>query len=86
MTRVLIADKFEKVGIDGLKDLGFEVLVRPDLKLEELGEALREVDPKILIVRSKKVNGEAMQQAPRLSLVIRAGAGGQHQHRQNNRC
>ena len=75
MTRVLIADKFEKVGIDGLKELGFDVVVRPDMKPEELGDALREVDPKVLIVRSKKVNGEAMQQAPGLSLVIRAGAG-----------
>ena len=75
MTRVLIADKFEKVGIDGLKELGFDVVVRPDMKPEELGDALREVDPKILIVRSKKVNGDAMQNAPRLSLVIRAGAG-----------
>ena len=75
MTRVLIADKFERVGIDGLKELGFDVVVRPDMKPEELGDALREVDPKVLIVRSKKVNGEAMQQAPGLSLVIRAGAG-----------
>ena len=75
MTRVLIADKFEKVGIDGLKDLGFDVVVRPDLTLEELGDALHEVDPKILIVRSKKVPEEAMKKAPGLSLVIRAGAG-----------
>ena len=67
MTRVLIADKFEKVGIDGLKDLGFDVVVRPDLKLEELGNALHEVDPKILIVRSKKVTEEAMKKAPGLS-------------------
>ncbi len=75
MTRVLIADKFEKIGIDGLKDLGLDVVVRPDVKLEELGDVLREVDPTIVIVRSKKVTEEAMKKAPRLSLVIRAGAG-----------
>jgi len=75
MTRVLIADKFEKVGIDGLKEMGLDVVVRPDIKLEELGDVLHEVDPRILIVRSKKVTEDAMKKAPGLSLVIRAGAG-----------
>lgn len=75
MTRVLIADKFDKVGIDGLKDLGLDVVVRPDLKPDELGDVLHEVDPNILIVRSKKVGENAMKKAPRLALVIRAGAG-----------
>ncbi|MDX2058887.1 MAG: NAD(P)-dependent oxidoreductase [Gemmatimonadales bacterium] len=75
MTRVLIADKFEKVGVDGLKDLGCEVVQRADVKAEELPALLREVDPKILIVRSKKVSEEALRSGPRLSLVIRAGAG-----------
>ena len=75
MTRVLIADKFEKVGVDGLKDLGCEVIERPDVKAEDLPAMMREVDPKILIVRSKKVNEAALKEGPRLSLVIRAGAG-----------
>jgi len=30
--KVLIADKFEKVGIDGLKDLGCTVVAEPDVK------------------------------------------------------
>ncbi len=75
MKRVLIADKFEKVGVDGLKDLGCEVIQRADVKAEELPALLREVDPKILIVRSKKVSEDALRSGPRLSLVIRAGAG-----------
>lgn len=75
MTRVLIADKFEKVGVDGLKDLGCEVVERPDVKAEDLGGVLREVDPQILIVRSKKVGEAALRDGPRLALVIRAGAG-----------
>ena len=29
--KVLIADKFEKVGIDGLKELGCSVVMRPEL-------------------------------------------------------
>ena len=34
--KVLIADKFEKVGIDGLKELGCTVVSQPDVKAEEL--------------------------------------------------
>lgn len=75
MKRVLIADKFEKVGVDGLMELGCEVFERPDVKADELPALLAELDPRILIVRSKKVNEAALTAAPRLSLVIRAGAG-----------
>jgi D-3-phosphoglycerate dehydrogenase len=72
---VLIADKFEKVGIDGLKELGCTVVSQPDLKADDLPAKIREVDPHILIVRSKKVNAEALKAGTALSLVIRAGAG-----------
>src|SRR5215207_9876990 len=73
--KVLIADKFEKVGVDGLKELGCTVVTEPDVKAEALGELMREVDPHILIVRSKKVSAEALRAGTALSLVIRAGAG-----------
>ena len=46
--RVLIADKFEKVGIDGLKELGCEVESQPDLGADTLPGALergRPADP-----------------------------------------
>ena len=33
--KVLIADKFEKVGIDGLKELGCSVVSQPDVKAED---------------------------------------------------
>ncbi|MGE0440883.1 MAG: phosphoglycerate dehydrogenase [Gemmatimonadales bacterium] len=75
MKRVLIADKFEKVGVDGLKDIGCEVIERPDVKAEELPALLQELDPRILVVRSKKVTAAALEAAGQLSLVIRAGAG-----------
>ncbi len=71
--RVLIADKFETVGVDGLKDLGCEVIHRPEVV--DVAQTIREVDPKILIVRSKKVDAAALSAGPALSLVIRAGAG-----------
>jgi D-3-phosphoglycerate dehydrogenase / 2-oxoglutarate reductase len=73
--KVLIADKFEKVGIDGLKELGCEVVAQPDVKAEGLAALIRETDPHILIVRSKKVGAEALSAGTALTLVIRAGAG-----------
>jgi D-3-phosphoglycerate dehydrogenase len=73
--RVLVADKFETVGVEGLKDLGCEVVLQPDVKAEELPSTLHELDPKVLIVRSKKVGEPALRGGPALALVIRAGAG-----------
>lgn len=73
--KVLVADKFETVGVDGLKDLGCEVVLRPDVTTDDLPGVIREVDPKVLVVRSKKVNEAALSAGPGLSLVIRAGAG-----------
>jgi D-3-phosphoglycerate dehydrogenase len=73
--KVLIADKFEKVGIDGLKELGCTVVSQPDVKAEELPAAIRATDPHILIVRGKKVSADALKAGTALTLVIRAGAG-----------
>jgi D-3-phosphoglycerate dehydrogenase / 2-oxoglutarate reductase len=73
--KVLIADKFEKVGIDGLKELGCTVVSQPEIKAEALPELMRTADPNILIVRGKKVNADALRAGTALSLVIRAGAG-----------
>jgi D-3-phosphoglycerate dehydrogenase / 2-oxoglutarate reductase len=73
--KVLIADKFEKVGVDGLKDLGCTVTSEPDVKADALPELIRKIDPHILIVRSKKVNADALRAGTALTLVIRAGAG-----------
>jgi D-3-phosphoglycerate dehydrogenase len=73
--RVLVADKFEKVGIDGLKELGCTVISEPEVKAESLPELIRTVDPHILIVRSKKVTADALRAGTALTLVIRAGAG-----------
>src|SRR6476661_9988113 len=73
--KVLIADKFEKVGIDGLKELGCTVISEPDVKADALPDLIRRVDPNILIVRGKKVNAQALGAGTALTLVIRAGAG-----------
>ena len=73
--KVLIADKFEKVGIDGLKELGCTVVSQPDVKAEDLPAAIKTTDPHILIVRGKKVTADALKAGTALTLVIRAGAG-----------
>ena len=73
--KVLIADKFETVGIDGLKELGCSVVSQPDLTAEALPAAVKEVDPHILIVRGTKVTAETLNAGTSLTLVIRAGAG-----------
>jgi D-3-phosphoglycerate dehydrogenase / 2-oxoglutarate reductase len=73
--KVLIADKFEKVGIDGLKELGCSIVSQPALTAQALPGAVKEVDPHILIVRGTKVTAETLNAGTALTLVIRAGAG-----------
>jgi D-3-phosphoglycerate dehydrogenase / 2-oxoglutarate reductase len=73
--KVLIADKFEKMGIDGIAALGCEVLNQPGIGTEKLGAALAASTPEVLIVRSTKVPAAVLEQANGLRLIIRAGAG-----------
>src|ERR671913_1969817 len=72
--KILVADKFEKSGIEGPQAAGCEVLFEPDLKDESLTEAIRKSGADVLVVRSTKVTA-AMMDAGRLSLIVRAGAG-----------
>jgi D-3-phosphoglycerate dehydrogenase len=71
---VLIADKFEQSGRDGLAAIGCEVTFQPDLKDEALVEAIGSLKPDVLVVRSTKVTESALA-AGTLKLVVRAGAG-----------
>jgi D-3-phosphoglycerate dehydrogenase len=71
---VLIADKFEQSGRDGLQAIGCEVSYQPDLKDDALVAAIAKEKPDVLVVRSTKVS-EAMFEAGPLKLVVRAGAG-----------
>ena len=72
--KVLVADKFEQSGLNGLKAAGCEVVYEPDLKDDKLGEAIRTTGANVLVVRSTAVTGP-MLEAGTLSLVVRAGAG-----------
>jgi D-3-phosphoglycerate dehydrogenase len=73
--KVLVADKFEASGLEGLKALGCEVLYDPKLEGDALGERLRESRPEVLVVRSTKVTASEIEKATNLSLIVRAGAG-----------
>ena len=72
--KVLIADKFEQSGRDGLEAAGCDYSYQPDVKDESLVEAIRGYAPDALVVRSTKVS-EAMMDAGALKLIVRAGAG-----------
>ena len=72
--KVLVADKFEQSGIDGLKAAGCKVIYQPELKDDALTAAIRETSADVLVVRSTAVTGP-MLEVGGLSLVVRAGAG-----------
>ena len=71
---VLVADKFERTGLESLKALGCDVVYDPGLEGEALARALADRGADVLIVRSTKVDAAALASG-RLSLVVRAGAG-----------
>src|SRR5215216_5932629 len=72
--RVLIADKFEQSGRDGLQSLGCEISYQPDLKDDALIAGVKNEAPDVLVVRGTKVT-EPMLEAGPVKLVVRAGAG-----------
>jgi D-3-phosphoglycerate dehydrogenase len=72
--RVLIADKFEQSGRDGLEAAGCDYSYQPDVKEAALVEAVRDYAPDVLVVRSTKVT-EEMLDVGSLKLIVRAGAG-----------
>ncbi len=70
---VLVADKFEASGINGLKAIGCEVRYEPDLADDALAGAILATQAPVVVVRSTRVV-EAML-ASTLKLIVRAGAG-----------
>lgn len=73
--RVLIADKFETQGVEGLRGAGCEVVVEPGITPETMAEALTRLDPEVLVVRSTKVLAPAIEAARSLRFIVRAGSG-----------
>jgi D-3-phosphoglycerate dehydrogenase len=72
--KVLVADKFERTGIDGLTAAGCEVVYEPELKDDSLKAAIGATGADVLVVRATKVTAP-MLDAGRLALIVRAGAG-----------
>ena len=70
--KILIADAFERSGLDALAAAGHDVDHQPGLKTADLPAAVREAD--VLVVRSTRVEEAVFENGP-LGLVIRAGAG-----------
>lgn len=73
--KVMIADKFEQSGLDGLKAAGCQVIFEPDLKDDALTAALKTHAPEVLVVRSTKVTSDMVHATDALGLILRAGAG-----------
>lgn len=72
---ILIADKFEAEGIEGLRNLGCKITQDADLSGDSLALALASNGCEILIVRSTQVTEAILKNAASLKLIIRAGAG-----------
>ena len=72
--KVLVADKFEQSGLDGLRASGCDVVYNADLKDAALAEAIAATRAQVLVVRSTPVTAP-MLDVGTLSLVVRAGAG-----------
>jgi D-3-phosphoglycerate dehydrogenase / 2-oxoglutarate reductase len=72
--KVLVADQFERSGLDGLRAAGCDVVHDAALKDDALTAAVADTRAQVLVVRSTKVTA-AMMDAGQLSLIVRAGAG-----------
>ena len=71
--KILIADKLSPKAILALEKKGANITSNPNLKAEELSEAIGNAN--VLIVRSTKVFAETIEAGKSLELIIRAGAG-----------
>jgi len=72
--KVLVADKFEQSGLDGLKLAGCTLVYDPDVKDDTLTHSILANTPDVLVVRSTKVTAPMMENSI-LKLIVRAGAG-----------
>src|SRR5689334_7980531 len=71
---ILIADKFEQSGRDGLQAIGCDASYQPDENSESLMSVTKETSPDALVGHGTKVT-EPMLDAGPIKVVVRAGAG-----------
>ena len=72
--KVLLADTVSQSGVRALSAL-CEVTMNSKLQDESLEQELKKLNPTILVVRSTIVTRAHIVAAPKLGLIIRAGAG-----------
>ncbi len=70
---ILVVDRMAESAIQELRKLGSNVRYEPDLSGKKLHDQISKVE--ILIVRSTRVEAEMIENAEKLSLIIRAGSG-----------
>ncbi len=73
--RILIADKFESLGLEALENRKFEVFLEPELDAGSLPARQAELGAQVIVVRSTKVSAACIEASQDLALVVRAGAG-----------
>jgi len=73
--RILIADRVADSVITSLEAAGCEVTSEPTLKDGALQQALSDIQPDTLVVRSTKVHDNHIEAGDKLALIIRGGAG-----------
>lgn len=71
--KILIADAFSEVHLQGLRQLGLTVDYRPQLGAADLPAAIPGCQ--ILVVRSTQVSAATIAASDALALIVRAGAG-----------
>ena len=70
---VCIADNLPIEAVTELQNLGLSVSNQPKITADELSNGLE--DAQVIIVRSTVVTAECIKNSPKLSLIVRAGAG-----------
>ena len=70
---VCIADNLPMEAVTELQNLGLSVSNQPKITADELSNGLE--DAQVIIVRSTVVTAECIKNSPKLSLIVRAGAG-----------
>lgn len=73
--KIFFADKFEQIGLDKLKEMGCEMVFKPDTSADTLPDEIKSNNPDVVVVRSTKVQEAALKASDNLKLIIRAGAG-----------
>jgi len=73
--KVLVADQFSPAGLEEMKSAGIDVIYNADLNGESLKNAIADIKPQALVVRSTKVEKAHIDACTDLQLIVRAGAG-----------